>query len=133
MPRASQYSRLRRVVMQVTMFVVFAATLGLAAMVGNSRDRAASVALSDTAHDAGPLTIQLPRSWSVHEERSGTQAVEPPRAGAPGQRRVVLYEAKSSAGGSSEQLLSNYLERHEGRVGRAKSIEMLGAPGVMAR
>src|SRR5689334_3397228 len=64
MPRPSQYSRGRRVVMQLTLVLVLAATLSLAGLIARSRERALAVEL--TSHPiphGGLLDVRLPKGW----------------------------------------------------------------------
>jgi hypothetical protein len=123
--------------MQVTMAVVFAGTLVLAALVGNSRERVASVELSDVGQDAAALTIRLPRNWAVNSDDRqwpiNTVALEPPRKRIPDRRRIIVTQVKSAAGESSAQLLSKYLAQFEGDRATARALDFLGTSGVMTR
>ena len=68
MARPAQYSRGRKAVMQVTMFVVFLATLALAALLAQSRARAVAVELTDKPFLTGPLAMRYPKGWDVKQD-----------------------------------------------------------------
>jgi hypothetical protein len=82
MARSWQYPRWRRFAMQVAMWVILAATVGLAALVNHERRRSMRVDLGAPIV-SGAMSVRLPKTWQqsrVAGERDGriiAQAVEP--------------------------------------------------------
>ena len=71
MARPSQYSRGRRLVMQVTLFVVLLGTVALAAVLAQNRARAMSVELTDKPLSWGQLALRYPEGWQVTRSSDG--------------------------------------------------------------
>ena len=86
MARSWEYSRGRHIAMQVTMWLILAVTLGLAALVARARGRGME-GLGDPA-PLGPLVVRWPDGWSATPARDGDRivltAVEPHAASGHG-------------------------------------------------
>jgi hypothetical protein len=136
MARPSQYSRGRRLVMQLTLLVALLCTLGLATLVARSRERAMAVELTAKPHLTPQLAMRLPKGWPV--EQNGDElpitviAREPANPPSLKSRRIVVYQTLAPTGGA-EQLLRRYLNKRGGESGSFQSFEILGQPGVLAR
>src|SRR5215210_7612518 len=59
-----QYGRLRAVALQVVMWLVFGASLGLAAFIDHRRSGALDVRLGEPITE-GRLVVRLPREWEI--------------------------------------------------------------------
>src|SRR5437588_671233 len=64
MPRPWEYSPTRRIAMQITMWLVFAATLGVAQIVSSHRARIERMDL-DEPISVGDVRLRLPRDFEV--------------------------------------------------------------------
>src|SRR5881227_1032133 len=69
MPNPWQYSRGRRIATQVVMWLILAATIGLAALVSAHRRTALQVALA-SPQTVKHVTIALPKDWEVTPNRN---------------------------------------------------------------
>src|SRR5678816_3558184 len=69
-----QYGRLRIVVLQVVMWLVFAASLGVAAFIDHRRTGALDVTLGEP-RTFGRLVVRLPKGWELGGESGPPQAL----------------------------------------------------------
>jgi hypothetical protein len=136
MARASQYSRGRRLMLQGTLVLVLGATLGLAAMLGQSRDRAMAIELSSKPHWAGKLAIRLPKGWALLQDTDEipiTVVAKESKGATPGELRSIEIHQSSSSSATPQEILSRHLSRLEGELGRVRSFNLLGQPAFLAR
>src|SRR5687768_8010056 len=133
MARPAQYSRGRRVVMQVTLLAVLLATVGLAALLAQNRARAMSVTLTDEPLVWGRLALRYPVGWQVHPppDDAPVTVLEPKRPGARDQRAIVVRQVPAESL-TSEQLFQRQVDA-EGELGPLTELNVLGQRGVMAR
>ena len=119
MPRPYDYSPARRYAMQITMWLVLAATLGLAYVVSTHRARAERLDL-DESESIGDVRVRLPRDWRIGEgSDDSVVAVDPNRP-----RQIVMLEVALPEGKKPEWALP----RHGGVPSR--SIRELPFPGL---
>src|SRR4051794_35997370 len=69
-----QYGRLRVVALQVVMWLIFAASLGLAAFIDHRKNGALEVTWGEP-RTFGGLVVRLPRGWELEGESGPPQAV----------------------------------------------------------
>jgi hypothetical protein len=74
MARSWEYSRGRHIAMQITMWLILAVMLGLAALVAQERQRSVRVALSDPV-PVGLLLVRVPAGWRPMQDRDGAKTV----------------------------------------------------------
>jgi hypothetical protein len=123
MAKSWQYSRWRRVAMQVTLALVLAATVGLAALVTRGRSAELRVELG-TPIEVGSLKMRLPAGWSVTMSpvtvTASDQITDVPRE--------VAVMQEPLAGGTVDE----YLWRHSGEPAKKfQRVDFLGQPGRM--
>lgn len=112
MARSWEYSRNRWLAMQVLMWLIFAGTLGLAAVISHHRQQGREVVLSGVVQQQR-LLFRLPAGWSYNLNRDGDKAVA--TAIEPGHqrkfRRVVQIsqEVRQGAAPSPEDYLAEQL------------------------
>lgn len=139
MPRPSQYSRGRRLVMQLTVALVLAACLGLAGLIARAREHALAVELrTQPMSYGGWLDVRLPKGWRPEWE-SNDAALKiaaserlPQSEQTRGPREVTIYQIATNAKDGA-QLLSQTLADVRGRPGSLSSFEILGQPGSIVR
>ena len=100
--------------MQATLAGVMLCTLGLAALLGRSRERAMAVEWAAKPHLTEYLAIKLPKGWAVDERGDGlpllVSATAPLKAGAneiteiKEARGVVVYQTEVVPPGGAEGL-----------------------------
>lgn len=123
--------------MQITMLVILLASLGLAALLGRSRERATAVELSAKPHLTDRLGIRYPKGWAPHQDRESDELpltvtwTEDPKAGLLDARGVIVYQ--TDAPGPPDQLLGRFLVERGGELGRMRPFTILGHPGVIVR
>jgi hypothetical protein len=121
--------------MQLMLFVVLLCTLGLAALIGRSREWAIAVELTAKPHLTPHLAMRLPKGWLVEQDADElpiTVTAQSANDQSNKSRRVVVYQTLSSAGGA-EGLLRRYLNERRGEAGSFRSFDILGHAGVLAR
>ena len=127
--------------MQVTLAVVLLATVGLAALVGRSREQATAVELADQPIRVGRLEVRLPAAWETASD-GGAALTKLPAAITAEERRggvlmggrtVTIQQSSHPAVRSPEDVLRHYLRKEQGTVGNVKTITLFGRPGVLAR
>jgi hypothetical protein len=121
--------------MQVTMSFVFLATLGLAALVARSRERAAAVDLEAKPHLTDPLAIRLPKGWQLTQDQDElpVEVVSRERVvGKPEKAREIKIYQTDKPPGSPEALLKHYIGATPGVLGELDTFILLGEPGVIA-
>jgi hypothetical protein len=143
MARPSQYSQGRRIAMQATLAGVLLCTLGLAALVGQSRERAMAVEWAAKPHLTEYLSIRLPKGWEPDERGDGlpllVSATAPLKEGASRvteikeARGVVVYQTEVLPPGGAEALLRQYVADTPGNLGRPRRFDVLGEAGVIVR
>lgn len=136
MARPAQYSRGRRFVLQATLLVVLLGTLGLAALVGQSRDRDTGVQLTDKPHLTPRLTMRLPKGWQIDQNSdvlplvvTAKEKLRPDEVEARG--LFILQTAMPP--GSADDLLRQYVENVPGSAGPPSAFRILDRPGVIVR
>jgi len=116
MSRSWHYPRWRRIVMQVTLWIILGATVGLAALVDHYRSGAAAVKLGPQ-EDFGPVSLRLPEGWAITAQR------EP----------VLLVQAEDGSDGSA-RILSVLRQPVQGKMSALEFIIRSGlAPPQAAR
>ena len=121
--------------MQVTMFVVFLATLALAALLAQSRARAVAVELTDKPFLSGPLAMRYPKGWDVRQEsdEAPVRVIERKRRADSDPRTIVLHQVAVPPSMTAEQLFERQF-REEWRDGvNLQDFPVLGQRGVAAR
>jgi hypothetical protein len=134
MARPSAYSRGRRIVMQVTMFGVLLATIGLAALVARSRERAVAVELETKPHLTDQLAIRLPKGWTPEQDSFDLPikvTSHERAAGNPDKERVVTVYQTDTPPGTAQDLLKQYIGQTP-VLGEAGTFLLLGEPGAIA-
>lgn len=98
MAKLSQYSPRQRTILQIVMWLLLGATVGMAAMVTQYRRGKYEVTLASPIR-CGPFAVQLPKDWkrrTQFDQRSVlvAQATEPKRAQSnkPARQFAVYYE-----------------------------------------
>ena len=86
MAKNSQYGRLRAVALQVVMWLVLAASLGLAAFIDHRRSGSLDVALGEPVTE-GRVVVRLPKGWDVDQKET--------RAGPPRTLALVDYDRQN--------------------------------------
>jgi hypothetical protein len=74
MPKSWQHGRLRVVVLQVAMWVILGASLGLAAFIDHRKTAGLDVTLGEPSR-FGPLVVRLPKGWELEREAGPPKAV----------------------------------------------------------
>jgi hypothetical protein len=74
MAKNLQYGRLRAVALQVVMWLIFGASLGLAAYIDHRRSGSLDVELAEP-RAVGRLVVRLPNGWELKEEGGPPQAL----------------------------------------------------------
>jgi hypothetical protein len=69
-----QYGRLRAIALQVVMWLIFGASLGLAAYIDHRKSGQLDVRLGEP-RTLGRLTVRLPHGWEVEEDAGPPQAL----------------------------------------------------------
>ena len=121
--------------MQVTMSGVFLATLGLAALVARSRERAAAVELETKPHLTDRLAIRLPKGWPLSQDslELPIEVVARERVvGKPEKSRDLTIYQTDTPPGSAAALLQQYIGSTPGVLGEPDAFMLLGEPGVIA-
>jgi hypothetical protein len=123
--------------MQVTMFGVFLATLGLAMLLAQSRERAVAVELETKPHLTDYLAIRLPKGWLPPDQDAfelPMEVVSKERTnGNLDKARVVAVYQTDAPPANAEALLKRYIGRSQGQLGELEPFMLLGEPGVIAR
>jgi len=137
MAKTWQYSRWRRVVMQVTLGVILAATVGLAALVTRQRSREARIELSATPTRVGVLEARFPKGWETHHEffrRTSRHTVEATDPDPTNQRRLAVVQESLESGTTPAQFVARYarlkpddeFERFDFLGQRGEGVEVFG-------
>ena len=121
--------------MQVTMFVVFLATLALAALLAQSRARAVAVELTDKPFLTEPLAMRYPKGWDVRQEsdEAPVRVIEPKRRADSDPRTIVLHQVAVPPSITSEQLFQRQFGEEWREEVRLQDFPLLGQHGVAAR
>jgi hypothetical protein len=125
--------------MQVTLAVVFAACLGVAALIVRSREQAMAVELrTQRMSYGGWLDVRLPKGWNKQWE-TDEQAVKvvaterlPETEEARDPRQATILEIATNAKDGAD-LLRQTLSDARGRAGSLQRFEILGQPGSILR
>src|SRR5437879_3323995 len=99
MARSWQYPRWRRILMQATMWLILAATVGLAALVTRQRTHTARTEMSQV-RTVGDFTITLPTRWKVVDGGDG----------------AMLLVAREPGGGGIDAQAGRTLSVHRQRL-----------------
>jgi hypothetical protein len=104
MARSWQYGRWRRILMQVVMWVILAATVGLAALVTSHRSKSGHANLVQIS-TKGRVTLRMPAGWLIGGgSEPGTLLVaQEPGAGNGGEGRMLTVRWQRVRGVSSAQ------------------------------
>jgi hypothetical protein len=121
--------------MQFTLLAVFLVTLGLAAMLSQSRAKALSVELTDKPFLNGPIALRYPKGWEVRQEsdEAPVRVIEPNRGTGGEPRVLVLHQLTVPRGTSAEQLFQRLFQDDWRDDVRPIEFPMLDQPGVAAR
>lgn len=126
MPNPWDPTRFRRIALQVVMWLILCAAVGLAAAVSHHRREMLKVPLSPPVR-AGELTFRLPEGWQMRQRAArdaSLQAVEP-----GGTQRTLTVTSEPLRRMVSPQ---EYLARnHEPLAGGGGPVEIAGQPGVL--
>jgi hypothetical protein len=96
MAKTWQQPRWRNYAMQAAMWIIFAATLGAAALVGHHKRIVNAIRLGPT-HDLGPVSISMPAGWDTIPNANGLAiGATEPSAAEPGEeplptRTITVY------------------------------------------
>jgi hypothetical protein len=139
MARPSQYSRGRRLVMQLTVAVVLAGCLGIAGLIVRTRERALAVDVTTTAMSYGGwLDVRLPKGWKSQwdTDELAIKVVATERLPESEQtrdpRQATIYEVATNAKDGAG-LLRLTLADMRGRQGALQPFNILGQPGYIFR
>src|SRR5687767_15732245 len=102
MAKSGQYTRGKRLAMQVTMALILAGTAGLAALVSRQRARTLDVELAPERR-VGRLLVRLPRGWRIDVTRTPGPGWAEVQATGPGGRTLTVVQeplggSKAAAG-----------------------------------
>ena len=127
------YTSRRRLLLQIVMVLIFAATMAMAAAVRHQRQGTSGVTL-DKPMPLGDLRVMVPSTWTSSDKLDifpfvrSVQSAEP--IDASGRRAVRVLRVtlqKSDPGVSAEQFLRGAKRLSDGA---AKPITVAGQPGV---
>lgn len=130
----SEYTSRRRLMMQIVVWVVFAASIALAAGVVQWKDARTRVQLAPP-QTLGGLEIRLPQGWAMkvrslpgsHIIRCDEQVPD----GASGRTLIVLRQSLRSEIDPLEFLMTNVLSDENADAGDAEWIDVDGQKGVV--
>jgi hypothetical protein len=139
MPRPSQYSRGRRAVMQVTLALVLAATLGLASLLARGRERTLAVELSSDPIELDVLNVRLPKSWASKQIKTQLSSTVLATEQLPAEQRdrreprLAVIRAMPTSSNDPADVLRQTLSDTRGRPGKVSQFQLLGQSGLLLR
>jgi hypothetical protein len=118
--------------MQLTLLIVFLATLGLAWLLSQSRSRAMAVELTDKPFLTDELALRYPKGWDVRQtsDEAPVQILEPKRPGR-GHPRLVVLHVMPTTSLTTSQLFQRHVDT-KGELGPIGEFPLLGQSGLAA-
>lgn len=139
MAKSWQYGRWRSVVLQAVMWVVFGASLGLAAFIDHRRSGSLDVRLGEPVTD-GRLSVRLPAGWDVMIKQKGEAVGPGPRAltvidfdrqGRERRRLTITQEEQTGRQRGAAYYLENLMSSRHLLPLEPQPFSMLGQDGVL--
>jgi hypothetical protein len=141
MTRPSEYTPVRRRLLQVVMGIILLGTIGLAAMVGSVNRRAGRVELSPGGISSGDVNVRLPVGWralpNTDEPRAVVQAEELIGSRDGGRRLAVMFESLEVPASPVQHLIERFrlpitsLAEDQDPIVRIEAAKVAGHVGVL--